>query len=418
MTFLVNLDLNKNELQNAVIQPLATAPSNAVQGQVYFNTSDNALYQYSGTQWRKVGVVYNQSSSTGAVVTGLDSNGNVTATNLIELTLTGYTPVVGGYVSAGSTMQQAFASLDEAVKNAVAGGGEVNQEAWSYISAGGTTISAGAKKDTFAITGSGAATVSGNATTKTVNIAVEVPTKTSDLENDSGYISSVPSEYITETELTTALNGYVAKSGSTMSGALNMGNNKVTNVTAGTANTDAVNKKQLDDAIAGIGTVFDLKGSKPTYADLPQTGNKIGDVWYVEAESVGYIWLTDTEHPSGKWEKFGETVDLSGYLQISALAGTTGGSTQTAMTQAATTNALALKADKTELPAEVKVATGTITTSLSTVTVNYTGTVISTFVKNTNGEVVLTDVDINSSSVVFTCANVPTSALTCVVIYV
>lgn len=34
-----------------------------------------------------------------------------------------------------------------------------------------------------------------------------IPTKTSDLTNDSGYITSVPSEYVTETELNTAIAG-------------------------------------------------------------------------------------------------------------------------------------------------------------------------------------------------------------------
>lgn len=39
-----------------------------------------------------------------------------------------------------------------------------------------------------------------------------VPTKVSELENDSGFISSVPSEYITETELNNSLSGKANKS--------------------------------------------------------------------------------------------------------------------------------------------------------------------------------------------------------------
>lgn len=55
MDFLTNLNLNKNELQNARIQNLSTAPSNPKAGLIYFDTTDSLLKQYDGTNWVPVG---------------------------------------------------------------------------------------------------------------------------------------------------------------------------------------------------------------------------------------------------------------------------------------------------------------------------------------------------------------------------
>ena len=49
--FLANLDLNQNELQNAVVQVLSANPSSPTTGQIYYNSSSNVLRYYDGTTW-------------------------------------------------------------------------------------------------------------------------------------------------------------------------------------------------------------------------------------------------------------------------------------------------------------------------------------------------------------------------------
>ena len=56
--FLTDIDLSQNELLNAVMQNLTTAPATPKVGQLYYNTTDKIMYQWDGSAWRPVGKVY------------------------------------------------------------------------------------------------------------------------------------------------------------------------------------------------------------------------------------------------------------------------------------------------------------------------------------------------------------------------
>jgi hypothetical protein len=51
LEFYSSLDLNKNELQNAAVHNLGTAPGTPVEGQLYFDSGDKEAYVYNGTSW-------------------------------------------------------------------------------------------------------------------------------------------------------------------------------------------------------------------------------------------------------------------------------------------------------------------------------------------------------------------------------
>ena len=88
---LVDLDLNKNELQNAVVQNLAAAPANAKAGQIWFDTTSGLIYFYDGSSSKAVGYLPPATTSTlGGVIVGtnisVDGTGKISvasATNAV-----------------------------------------------------------------------------------------------------------------------------------------------------------------------------------------------------------------------------------------------------------------------------------------------------------------------------------------------
>lgn len=81
--FLTDLDLNKNELQNPVIQNLSSAPASPKEGQMFQNTADHQMYRFDGTNWIAIGDI------SAAVVTVTENAGS-------GETLKSYTIAQGG----------------------------------------------------------------------------------------------------------------------------------------------------------------------------------------------------------------------------------------------------------------------------------------------------------------------------------
>lgn len=74
--FLINIDMNGNEIDNVVIQPLAAAPANPTIGRIYYDTSEHALKTYNGSGWDQVGAVTSVNGKVGVIVLDQDDVGD------------------------------------------------------------------------------------------------------------------------------------------------------------------------------------------------------------------------------------------------------------------------------------------------------------------------------------------------------
>ena len=97
----------------------------------------------------------------------------------------------------------------------------------------------------------------------------EIPTKTSDLTNDSGFITKNAND----------LTNYYKKN-------------------------ETYSQQEIDTKISSI---YRYKGTVATYQDLPSTDLTIGDVYNVESDGSNYAWTGTI------WDKLGGEIDLSDY---------------------------------------------------------------------------------------------------------
>lgn len=182
-------------------------------------------------------------------------------------------------------------------------------------------------------------------TNKIANISV--PTKTSDITNDSGFITAAdvpegaaPSSTSPKMDGTATVgseNNYARGdhvhpkdtskanlasptfTGTPAAPTAAAGTNTtqiatcafVTTAVSSKANSaDVYTKTEVDNLVTGT---LHYKGTKASVAALPTTGNKTGDMWHVTADGGEYAWNGTA------WEAMGSEIDLSGYVEDSDL---------------------------------------------------------------------------------------------------
>lgn len=87
-----------------------------------------------------------------------------------------------------------------------------------------------------------------------------------------------------------------------------------------THEADFSNPHKVTAEQLGLTTVYQYKGSVATYANLPTTGQKVGDVWNIETADPDHgIKAGDNVAWDGaQWDTLGGNHDLSGYAQLNS----------------------------------------------------------------------------------------------------
>ena len=323
-SFLVDLNLNQNELQNTVIQNLASDPANGLEGQIYYNTVANKLRVFNGTEW------VNLEKGTGTVTSiGVENaeNGGLTVDN---------SPITtSGTISVGHTNVLANAQTTSGIY-------PIKIDKNGHISEYGTAIG----KVSTTADGLAPAISSGN--TQSAAVA------TNDLVFDAttGKYAKLPANAFKDTTYTDGTSGYTLKAKQDANGnqidttyaplaspALT-GTPTAPTAAAGTNTTQIATTAYVTNAISGITGSMVFKGTIGTGGTagttLPTTNVRVGDTYKIitagtysgQAAKVGDLFIASATTPTWAYVPSGDDTDVT---QVTAGVGlnTTGSDSAT-----------------------------------------------------------------------------------------
>lgn len=406
MVFLTNINLNQNELQNAVVQPLAAAPQNPKLGQIYCNSVSSKIMWYNGSAWKTIGVVVESSATNGKIVVdGVEMS-------VYELPVASTDALGGVKVGAGLT-------IDANGVLSATGGGTADAVEWENVlnkpddlvrdsdyvhTDNNFTNSLKSKLDGIATGAEANVNADWNAESGDAQI-LNKPTSLSAFTNDEGFIDSTA----------TNLANYYRKS-------------------------ETYSQAEVNSLIGQISTI-----QISVVQSLPETGQS--NIIYLTQKTTAdernsydeYIWVAS----ASAFEKIGDTeIDLTNYLQKNG----DGSNVTAAFTQASsrvlpvTGEALAIIVGKVvkyladlsttafsgsyndlvNKPNLVKTQTLDIAMSATTNSVTLSGmSVLGVTVRDTvTNEVVVCDVSISGMTVTVSVASAPPHTLRAVIAYI
>jgi hypothetical protein len=159
MKFLTNLDLQKNELQNARLQNLATAPETPVEGQLYYDTFLDVVRVYANGAWANLST----GSGTVTAVTGTGAISSTGGTTPAISIAAATTSVVGAVQlsDSTSTTSSVLAATPTAVKAAYdLANGKANPSDTTFV--GTTSVALNRSSANLALTGISSITLPGS----------------------------------------------------------------------------------------------------------------------------------------------------------------------------------------------------------------------------------------------------------------